>query len=178
MLTHPIDRNCLRSAGNCIVMLEETRGAEHAADVSESRTQESVSTPSGSAADSKNTSVVHEYPRGDIADDPVDTGGQTRAGESRARLDAPMPLGRGESVQSELLADFLRGECAVDVLLVGKHEQRGAGEALLLQQLLQLSLAVAQPRAVGRVDHPDETCARLRIDRLSMLSQNMQRWNA
>ena len=75
------------------------------------------------------TSVVHEYPARDIADDPVDAGGQASASECGARLDAPVPLGRGERIEPELLSDLFGRECTLNVLLVGKDEQRGAGES-------------------------------------------------
>jgi hypothetical protein len=39
-------------------------------------------------------------------------------------------------------------------LLVGKDEEGGARQPFLLQQLLELSLAVAQPPSVGAVHHP------------------------
>jgi hypothetical protein len=84
------------------------------------------------------------------------------------------------------LAYLLIRERPLDVLLVGKHEERRTSKPLrshththrvslawqagrrgpahlLLQQCLQLCLAVPQPHAVGRIHHPDEPVSLLEI---------------
>lgn len=49
------------------------------------------------------------------------------------------------------LLNLLQRQRAGNILLVGKDQQRGAEESLLLQQICQLLAAVLQPRQVGRV---------------------------
>ena len=74
-----------------------------------------------------------------------------------------MALGRRQRVEAELRADLLGCQGALNVLLVRKHEQRRAGEPLLLQQLLELLVAVLEARAVGGVDDSYQSVGLLEI---------------
>ena len=99
--------------------------------------------------------VKGEDPLGDIVDQPVDALEQVEAGD-RAALD-DLPVVADDLVQLQHLPDLLQAEGAWKVLLVGEDEEGGPEQPLLLQQALQLLLAILQPPPVRRVYDPDQS---------------------
>ena len=107
--------------------------------------------------------IVHPDAGADVLHEPVHAGRQAGASERRAPLDAPVALGRRDLIEPELGADLLGGQCAFDVLLVREHQQGRPSKPLLLQQHVELCLAVLQACAICGVDDPNETVGLFKI---------------
>ena len=102
---------------------------------------------------SKLASVQHEYSGAYIGRDPLKPIQQASPRDCAAGYHAPVPCAHG--LQVEGLLYLLSSQCTLDVLLVGKYEQAGPGQALLLEQAMQLLAAVLQTLGVSAVHHPD-----------------------
>ena len=89
--------------------------------------------------------------------------GRMRIRPLPARVDFPVPPGENVGRQRQRLADVVARQRAHEVLLVREHEHRRARELLLVQQLVQLVLALLQPPPVRAVDHPHEPVGLLEV---------------
>ena len=74
-------------------------------------------------------SLEHKDARGNVTDQPHDAVDEAGASDGRARLDVAVPI-QHELVESEHGRDVGQREGAREILLVGKDEERGAGELL------------------------------------------------
>ncbi len=73
--------------------------------------------------------LEHKDARGNVSDEPFDAVDEAGASDGRARLDVAVPI-QHELVESEHGRDVGQREGAREILLVGKDEQRRAGELL------------------------------------------------
>lgn len=82
------------------------------------------------------------------------------AGRTR-RLDEPLSLSEG--VESELVGDLGRVHGVWQILLVGKDEEEGVSQLVLVQHPLQLLSCLADSLSVVRVDDKDDALRVLEI---------------
>ncbi|KAI3481079.1 hypothetical protein L1887_56653 [Cichorium endivia] len=89
-----------------------------------------------------------------ILDGPVESVHQMVPRVCAARLDPPAV--RRDIVELEMLLDLFGRKGTWDVLFVGKDQDSCAVQSLLLEQVVELELAVGEAGGVGGIDDPDD----------------------
>lgn len=105
--------------------------------------------------------------------DPFETLVETVTARGARRLDVPLPL--PERVQAELVGDLGGVHRVRQVLLVGKHEQDGVAQLVLVQHALEFLARLVDTVAVVRVDDKDDALRVLEVCALcvSFVSVNL-----